>query len=549
MLSKADILHSCLDPQLTHAPLKPAHPTHGKSPRPTSQRPFKPSHSTPLPHAPPSINQQYSSDKDYTTCKQHKSDRQHSSDQYYSSDKQYSREALSLRQPNFGLNSSEPVNSWLEHCKLSSKQTSASAVLTGPHPTSPGPFTPALTVSPALTVPYTTAPSPTAPPAGLIEVRPNVWIPASALQQAQGDFHLAVHIAGFSQGNSLSQTDRQTGLSLRHGNGLSQTDKQTLLSMQPDSPSAGPFKWSTCPSPYGDPAQTDQQLLLLSRNPSYTPQPALQQEGNFASTAHFVHPVGASCPTPLAPRADAESPMSHVSYADNKSGSTTVAEPHPLLSTASKYLPGNQNHGNFNNMASNSKAATGSFNTAPGSCMAAGGNYNPAGTFMSPAVISPVSQTDPSNSFISPQCVLDNHSLFSYNLHADPPPGPSTSAWYAKPDNTPYQGMPQHSYSPAFDTGAPMQPLSVYNTLQNFNAAPAFQGQQGFSVPDSASQMYIGSDGAVHSGNAYANAYAYSHAWNSSAMYQPEHSPEQSAQLQHTTHSNLAPHPGDSREF
>lgn len=270
-------------------------------------------------------------------------------------DKQY-QAGFCTAQPPFAANSPEPVNSWLEHCKLGSKQVQGTSAPAPGH--SQGTSKP--------------APAALAPPAGLVEVRPNVWLPSSAIREAQGDFALAVQIA--AQGSNLTSSDIPTDNSYFNMGGLSAGAQFNMKQAQPD----GPLLDNPHASIKASYTQDDSKMQFMAGNAtSYTPR------------SNTVSPVSAPVAT------------------------DAVIEQYAMHNPASKYMTDLQQQHNQQQRNSGGSAAS-------------------AYCFMSPIVGMPY--VDPSNSFISPQCVLDTNSLFSYGLGigGDTSHQPSNAGWYAK---------------------------------------------------------------------------------------------------------------------
>lgn len=363
---------------------------------------------------------------------------------------------FSTAQPGY-MTDSEPVKSWLEHCKLGISFQPDQA-----H----GGSRPAL--------------SPTAPPAGLVQVRPNVWLPSSALQQAQGDFGLAVQIA--AQG----------------GNSDNAAADDNSFNWSAESPcNAAAAQFDTKQAQPDSPMQFD--------NQSAFPKASYEQDNSkkrFASAAIFS-----------TPRSNTTSP---IIAADPQGGFGAAGASQAMFNTASKFLPDNQQHYNFSTT---------------------GGDAALPFAFKSPVVGVPF--VDPSSSFISPQCVLDNNSLFSYNLNSstEHTAKPSNTGWYAK-NTFPFcqaaPGLERGSSNALFGgiSGSETAPLESWPAYGNYwgpttGPFPAGQGVDGLpTTPNKQLRMYSTSASAPYSGNANVSA------WGGHAVKQPKYNYSQSSKLQ-----------------
>ena len=370
---------------------------------------------------------------------------------------QYQSE-FSTAQPGYMMDS-EPVKSWLEHCKLGSSFQPDQA-----H----GGSRPAL--------------SPTAPPAGLVQVRPNVWLPSSALQQAQGDFGLAVQIA--AQG----------------GNPDNAPADDNSFNWSAESP------WNAAAAQFGTKqAQPDSPSPMHFGNPYAFPEASYEQ--------HKSKKQFASAAIVSTPRSNTTSP---ITAPDAQGGFGAAGASQAMFNTASKFLPDNQQQYNFSTTGDDAASAF---------------------AFKSPVVGVPF--VDPSSSFISPQCVLDNHSLFSYNLNSstEHTPKPCNTGWYAK-STSPFcqvaPGLERGSSNALFGgiPGSENAPLESWPAYGNYwgpttGPLPAGQGVDGLpTTPNKQHRMYSNSASAPYSGNANVSA------WGGHAVKQPKHNYSQSSKLQ-----------------
>ena len=350
-------------------------------------------------------------------------------------------------QPHCAADSVKPINSWLEHCKLGSRQGQATS---------------------------TPAPASNAPPAGLVEVRPNVWLPSSALQQAQGDFALAVQIAAQGSNTSSDVVSADRG----YYNWAADSS-----SAQFGGKSAQPGLFSDMESLYGSPHASHEQDDSMKQFTTC----------NMASYS--------------TPRSTTVSPVS----ATNVNGMFDSAiQQEAMHSAASKHLADNAQQYVFHGTEGNAASAF---------------------PFKSPVVGMPF--VDP-NSFISPQCVLDNNSLFSHQPHSgsEHTPKPDSTGWYAKsappfyqPAVGPEQKSALHSSDrisgTAYGKHVPNETWPAYGNYWHSSTAPFSAGQGVDAMPSAhfdQPQMYITSDIAPYSGNTSANV------WAGSAVEQAKHS-------------------------
>lgn len=379
----------------------------------------------------------------------------HTFDTHYQSD-------FCTAQPAFPASSTGDVKSWLEQCKVSRNKPSQG----------------------------TSKPSPaaTAPPAGLVEVRPNVWLPSLAIQQAQGDFALALHIA--AQGGKFPSEQLPTETSYLNLAMKPATGQFDTKQAQPESPSQ---------------AQIDS-----------NPHASIKASYKHHVKDHYATGNIAS----FTPRSNSMSP---VSIADLEGAFDRSIEQEAMHNSASKYMTDYQH---YQQQQHSLNSVTAGFDSA----------YN----FKSPVVGVPY--VDPSNSFISPQCVLDTNSLFSYNLAGgiEPASKPSNTGWYATATSPLYQATPTsdsssnpHSSSNAlggnaFTTAGSDSAWSAYGNYWQSNASPFSVGHatEAFvNAPMKQPPQHGNMDSALGTGST-----AFS-AWGPSAVTQLRPSSSQNNQV------------------
>lgn len=327
----------------------------------------------------------------------------------------------------------------------------------------------------------------------LVQIKPNVWLPLDVVQQAGGDIDLALHLAaqtstsnGTHEGIDISPT---TGKTWAPGTNPKPSLDDSFLPRQ--------AKGQT-------PNDSNSRAAVYERNAKYAPWTNSKQHADTDSvTAGSKHPL----------QYDSNKMQSHFSSAVRlKSDSTANSN-----DGRSKFDPTIQPPTFHMNPAQ----GTAGPHTAS---QAASSKHSLGYGFRSPTGSLPmIDSTGSHNSaYVSPQSMMDNNSLCSYNIatpeqtvHSRPAP------WFATPDTNPTQawGAP-YSHNPT-----PFNPAAYYPEL-NPSASHLHMGH--------AYDLGLGNYSSMHDTPSPNGAGAYgSHPWQdpnaSQHMSQYAASPEAQA--------------------
>ena len=284
-----------------------------------------------------------------------------------------------------------------------------------------------------------TAAAEAARPVQLVQIKPNVWLPMSVVQQANGDVELALHLA--AQGSLVTESLQGSGNS-------------------PITGKAWPSDTTAKPSP-GDSFLFRQEMgsdNLKSRSHSNTDGRAMvqQRSTDFAPWSHSsqqaVDSSNMQSQFQSALRLKAES-IANGGIGQSKFDPTIQPLAYQSL------------HGEVTNCIHGMGRSQTASQTA---------NNNAYG-YRSPTVPMSNGSSGNTNTYVSPKCMMDNNSLFSYNVatpeqmvHSRPAP------WFATPDINPTQawgGAHTQNINPAS-----FNPAAYYPEL-NPSAAHLHMGQ------------------------------------------------------------------------
>lgn len=305
----------------------------------------------------------------------------------------------------------------------------------------------------------------------LVQVKRNVWLPLALVQQANGDPDLALHLAAQDQ-SSTNLNDSNDG-----------------------SPTAGKA-WTprTAPKPSLDDPFLSQQGVSQQENDSCSDsirssRASHERSAAYAPWAYSSQQMDSGGGTATGPRRhprlqyDSSRMQSHFRSAmslkpDSAADCTDApSKVDPIIQPPSLFTDPNQGMG-------------GPYTFSQTTASKQGSNYG----FRSPTASLPIGGSN--SAFVSPQCVMDNTSLFSYSVttpeqtvHARPP------AWFATPDTNPTHGWG----APPIPPPATFNPAAHYPEL-NPSAASLHMGGQangwggylGMHDPQSGAGGYIG---------------------------------------------------------
>ena len=266
----------------------------------------------------------------------------------------------------------------------------------------------------------------------LVQIKPNVWLPLDVVQEAGGDINLALHLAAQTRTSSCTQE----GIDISPTAGKARTPGTNPRPSLDDSflPRQGK----------GQSENDSNRAAVFERNAKYAPWTHSNQHADSDSiTAGSNHSL----------QYDSSKMQSHFSSAvrlksdsmvnsnNDRSKFDPTIQPPSFHMNPAQFVGGAQT-------ASQTAASTHSL------------DYG----FRSPKLSLPMLGSTGSNNsaYVSPQCMMDSNSLFSYSIatpeqtvHSRPAP------WFATPDTNPTQtlGGP-HSHNPT-----PFNPAAHYPEL------------------------------------------------------------------------------------